>query len=47
MLLSAGEQDRKLAAAKVREAMVKIFHVIGVRSEVADAYRDKLSALLY
>jgi putative thioredoxin len=47
MLLSAGLADRKLAASKVREAMVKIFFVIGVRSELADAYRDKLTALLY
>jgi thioredoxin-like negative regulator of GroEL len=31
----------------VRETMVKIFFVIGVRSEMADAYRDKLTSLLY
>jgi putative thioredoxin len=47
MLLDAAQRDKKLAAAKVREAMVQIFHVIGVRSELADEYRDKLTALLY
>ena len=46
-LLMAGGLDRKLASTKVRDAMVKIFFVIGVRSELADAYRDKLTALLY
>jgi putative thioredoxin len=47
MLLAAGELDRKLAANEVREAMVKIFHIVGVRSELADTCRDKLSGLLY
>jgi putative thioredoxin len=47
MLLAAGELDRKLAANEVREAMVKIFHIVGVRSELADTYRDRLSTLLY
>ncbi len=46
-LLAAAEQDRKLGAAKVREAMVKIFHVVGVRSDLADEYRDKLARVLY
>lgn len=46
-LLRAASLDRKLATSKVRETMVKIFFVIGVRSERADAYRDKLTALLY
>jgi putative thioredoxin len=46
-LLAAAERDRKLAAAKVREVMVKVFHVVGVRSSLADDYRDKLSRLLY
>jgi putative thioredoxin len=46
-LLHAASLDRKLATSKVRETMVKIFFVIGVRSEMADAYRDKLTALLY
>ena len=46
-LLGAASFDRKLATAKVRETMVKIFFVIGVRSDMADAYRDKLRALLY
>ena len=46
-LLAAAERDKKLAGSEVRERMVSIFHVIGVRSEEADAYRDKLRALLY
>ena len=46
-LFQAGRFDRDLARSKVRETMVKIFFVIGVRSEMADAYRDKLTALLY
>jgi putative thioredoxin len=46
-LLAAAERDRRLAAAKVREVMVKIFHVVGVRSPLADEYRDKLSRVLY
>jgi putative thioredoxin len=47
LLLSAGEKDRQLATGKVRETMVKIFQIIGVRSPLADAFRDKLSRLLY
>lgn len=46
-LLAAGQHDKKLAGSKVKEAMVKIFHVIGVRSDMADAYRDKLTKILY
>jgi putative thioredoxin len=47
MLYQAGLLDRKLASTRIRETMVKIFFVIGVRSELADAYRDKLTKLLY
>lgn len=47
LLLSAAESDRKLAASQVREAMLKVFQVIGTRSEMADAYRDRLARLLY
>jgi hypothetical protein len=32
--------------AKVREVMVNIFNVIGVRSALADDYREKLTTLL-
>lgn len=46
-LLLAAEPDKQLARDRVREAMVRIFHVVGVRSELADEYRDKLSRLLY
>jgi putative thioredoxin len=47
LLYRAGERDRKLASGKVRETMVKVFHAVGVRSELADEYRDKLTSLLY
>jgi putative thioredoxin len=47
LLLKSAQRERKLAASKVRETMVKVFHVVGVRSPLADDYRDKLSAVLY
>ena len=47
MLLSAAERDKKLANAKVREVMVKVFQVIGMRSPPAEEYRDKLRRILY
>ena len=47
MLLDAAQRDRNIAKAKVRETMVKIFHAVGVRSPLADDYRDKLAAILY
>src|SRR5262249_39171426 len=47
LLLEAGQCDARLAATRVREAMVKIFLIVGVRSPLADEYRNKLSALLY
>jgi putative thioredoxin len=47
MLLSAAQRDKKLAAGKVREAMVKIFYAVGVRSPLADEYRAKLTRILY
>jgi putative thioredoxin len=47
LLLSAAERDKKLAADKVREVMVKVFQVVGVRSELAEEYRDKLRMVLY
>jgi putative thioredoxin len=46
-LLDAARHDAQLARSKVREAMVLVFHVVGVRSELADEYRDKLARLLY
>jgi len=46
-LLRAAELDRKLAKGKAKTMMVDIFHVIGVRSELADDFRTKLSRLLY
>ena len=46
-LLRAAELDRDLADGKAKTMMVDIFHVIGVRSELADDYRTKLARLLY
>lgn len=46
-LLSAAEADPKLARSKVRETMVQVFQAVGVRSPLADEFRDKLSRLLY
>ena len=47
ILLSAAELDKKLAGTEVRELMVKIFQIIGVRCEMSETYRDKLRAILY
>jgi putative thioredoxin len=46
-LYQAGLLDNKLATSRVKEAMVKLFAIVGMRSELADAYRQKLTALLY
>jgi putative thioredoxin len=47
MLYSAGEKDAKLASTRVREAMVKVFQIVGNRSPLADDYRARLTSLLY
>jgi thioredoxin-like negative regulator of GroEL len=47
LLLSAGERDPKLAATKVREAMVNIFYALGSDHPLANEYRAKLTRLLY
>jgi len=46
-LISAAELDKPLAKNEVRELMVTIFTIIGVRSEVSDEYRSRLQSLLY
>lgn len=46
-LLTAAENDRELGRGKVRELMIKIFEVIGNRSQEADVFRKKLQLLLY
>jgi putative thioredoxin len=46
-LLSAAREDKKLANEKVKEVMVQVFHVVGVRSPLAEEYRDKLTRVLY
>ena len=47
LLYDAAQKDPKLGKTSVRETMVKIFHAVGVRSPLADDYRQKLQALLY
>lgn len=47
LYLSAAELDRKLAQEQVRPAMVDVFRAVGVRSPLADEYRNKLTRLLY
>lgn len=47
ILLSAAERDKQLGKNEVRELMVKIFQIIGVRSEMADDYRGRLQSMLY
>jgi len=46
-LVTGADLDKVLAGGAIREAMVNVFHIIGVRSEMADEYRDKLRAKLY
>ncbi|HSF18827.1 MAG TPA: tetratricopeptide repeat protein [Vicinamibacteria bacterium] len=46
-LLHAAGVDRELAEGEAKELMVDIFNVVGVRSELADEYRTKLSRLLH
>jgi putative thioredoxin len=47
LLLSAAEEDYKLAPTKIRDAMVKIFYALGSSHPLADEYRAKLARLLY
>ena len=46
-LIRAARVDKAMAKGPVRELMVKIFQIIGLRSEMSDAYRDQLRGLLY
>ncbi|MBN9120242.1 MAG: tetratricopeptide repeat protein [Planctomycetes bacterium] len=46
-LLEAAEDDKQLGRTTVRELMLKVFEVIGPRSEQADDYRRRLQSLLY
>jgi putative thioredoxin len=47
LLLSAAEEDYKLAPTKIRDAMVKIFYALGSSHPLADEYRSRLTRLLY
>lgn len=46
-LLRAGELNPQLAQSQVRETMVRIFHILGDDSDLANTYRSRLAALLY
>lgn len=46
-LLAAAERDKRLGSKDVRELMVEIFHILGIRSPIADDYRDRLQKMLY
>jgi putative thioredoxin len=46
-LLKAAELDLELGRGPVRELMVKVFEIVGVRSDLADRFRDRLRAMLY
>ncbi len=46
-LYAAGEKDFNLAGTKVREAMVRVFYVLGSGHALANEYRGKLAGLLY
>jgi putative thioredoxin len=46
-LYQAAESSPELAQGEAKERMVDLFHIVGVRSELADDYRTKLSRLLY
>jgi putative thioredoxin len=46
-LTAAAERDPALAQREAKEAMVRIFNLLGPESELADEYRGKLAALLY
>ena len=46
-LLAAAELDKATAKGAVRETMLAIFQVLGVRSDTADRYRARLQSLMY
>jgi putative thioredoxin len=46
-LFRAAQTSSELREGAAKELMVEIFHVIGVRSPLADDYRTKLTRLLY
>ena len=46
-LFQAAKSDKALGREKVREVMVCVFQIIGARSDLANAYRDKLASVLY
>ena len=46
-LLAAAELDKPTAKGPAREAMLAIFKVVGVRSELADRYRARLQSVMY
>jgi putative thioredoxin len=47
VLMAAAERDYKMAAGKVREAMVKVFYALGADHPLSNEYRSRLARLLY
>jgi putative thioredoxin len=46
-LINAGERNPQLASGKAKDAMLRIFHLVGIDSELANDYRARLLNLLY
>lgn len=46
-LLALVTEDKHWRDEAPRKAMLKIFEIVGIRSPLSDAYRDRLSRLLY
>ncbi len=47
LLLQIVKKDRRFRDEGGRKAMVQVFQIIGVRSPLADQYRNRLSSVLY
>ena len=46
-LLAVLERDKRYRDGAAKDAMVRVFSVVGKRSRLADEYRAKLARLLY
>ncbi len=47
ILLAIAERDKRYGEDKAKKAMVRIFSIIGQRSDMADDYRERLTRTLY